>query len=54
MPLALLAPALLLASIAGTAALLGAAIVWARNRQRRATARRQAIAHGAERKPPTD
>jgi uncharacterized iron-regulated membrane protein len=35
MPLALIAPALLLASIAGAAALLGAAILWARNRQRR-------------------
>ena len=30
-------PSLLLATIAGTGALLGAVIVWARNRQRRIT-----------------
>jgi uncharacterized iron-regulated membrane protein len=35
---AIVAPALLLAAIAGTGALLGAVIIWARNRQRRLTA----------------
>jgi hypothetical protein len=30
-------PALLVAAIAGTGALLGGAIIWARNRQRKAT-----------------
>jgi hypothetical protein len=35
-------PALLLAAIAGTGALLGAVLVWARNRQRRITRQDQA------------
>lgn len=40
MPLALIAPGLLLASIAGAAGLLGAAIIWARNRRRRVGGRK--------------
>jgi len=35
-------PALLLAAIAGTGALLGAVTVWARNRQRRITRQERA------------
>jgi hypothetical protein len=46
---AIIAPALLLTAIAGTGALLGAVIIWARNRQRRLTAARdRAIAQSRQ------
>jgi hypothetical protein len=45
---AIIAPALLLAAIAGTGALLGVVLLWARSRQRRLTAARdRAIAQSS-------
>ncbi len=49
---AIIAPALLLAVIAGTGALLGAVIIWARNRQRRRSAAARDRAIVLSRRPP--
>jgi hypothetical protein len=47
---AIIAPALLLAAIAGTGALLGVVMIWTRNRQRQrsATARDRALSQSSQ------